>query len=67
MCLNQPALLERRADEIPEQRVRIERLGFQFGVELDADVPWMVLELDDFRQASAAVMRLNVRKAYMYE
>src|SRR5579875_127482 len=48
--LNQPALLYRRLDERGEQRMRIEGLGFELGVELDADEPGMVGELDDLGQ-----------------
>ena len=45
--LNQPALLDRRADEACKQRVRLERARFQFGMILDADEPGMVRALDD--------------------
>ena len=48
--LHQPALLHRRADEGSEQRVRLERSRFQFGMELHADEPGMVLVFDDLRQ-----------------
>src|SRR6266496_2806672 len=48
--LHQPALLHRRLDEGGEQRVRLERPGFQLGVELHADEPGMVLVFDDLRQ-----------------
>src|SRR5664280_1979867 len=45
--LHQPALLDRRADERGEQRMRLERSRFQLGVELHADEPGMVVVFDD--------------------
>src|SRR3546814_5809226 len=36
---NQPALLQRGFDEAGEKRVRVNRFGFQFGVELHPDEP----------------------------
>ena len=48
--LNQPRLVECGAHEGSEQRVRLEGLGFQLGMELDADEPGMIWKLDDFRQ-----------------
>src|SRR5207248_7797606 len=48
--LHQPALLDRRLDEGGEQRVRLERAGFQLRVELHPDEPRMILVLDDLRQ-----------------
>src|ERR1700733_8672828 len=44
----QVAIFQRGANEGGEQRVRGERLGFEFGVELAADEPRMVGHLDDF-------------------
>ena len=40
-------MLDRRADEGGEKRMRFERLGFEFGVELAAEEPWMVGRFDD--------------------
>src|SRR5437763_4774060 len=48
--LHQPALLDGRLDEGGEQRVRLERAGFQLRVELHPDEPRMILVLDDLRQ-----------------
>ena len=48
--LHQPALLHRRLDERREERMRVEGLGFELGVELDADEPWVVGEFDDLGQ-----------------
>lgn len=50
MSLHQPLLLDRRLDKGHEQRVRIKRLGFQFGVVLHADKPRVVVSLGNFRQ-----------------
>ncbi len=36
------------AGKSSEQRVRIERLGFEFGMELAAEEPGMVRRLDNF-------------------
>src|SRR5579872_3095258 len=46
--LHQPRLFERGPDERFEQRVRLERARFQLGMELDADEPRMLGDLDDF-------------------
>jgi hypothetical protein len=46
---NQPALIDGGGDEALEQRVRFKRAGFQFGVVLDADEPWVVRIFDGFR------------------
>src|SRR3954452_6653006 len=48
---DEPALVERCADEAGEERVRLERTALELRMELDADEPWMVRPLDDFRQA----------------
>src|SRR5688572_17394086 len=48
--LHQPALLDRRADEAAEQRVRLERARLQLRVELNADEPRVALDLDDLGQ-----------------
>src|SRR5215471_9650383 len=36
------AVRQRRADECPEQRVRLQRLGFEFGMKLAAQIPGMI-------------------------
>ncbi len=41
-------VLEGGADEGGEERVRFEGLGFEFGMELAAEEPWMVGGFDDF-------------------
>src|SRR4029077_3495161 len=41
-------VLEGGADECGEERVRFERLGFEFWVELAAEEPWVVWGFDDF-------------------
>jgi len=41
-------VLERGADEGGEERVRLEGLGFEFGVELAAEEPRVVRGFDDF-------------------
>ena len=43
-------MLERRTDKSGKQRVRIERPGLQFRVELDPDEPRMIGPFDDFGQ-----------------
>ena len=48
--LNQPALLHRRRNERREQRMRVEGAGFELGVELHADEPGVVGQLDDLGQ-----------------
>ena len=48
--LHQPRLLHGGADEGGEERVRLEGPGFQLWVELHADEPGMVGDLDDLRQ-----------------
>jgi hypothetical protein len=48
--LNQPALVDGRTDEGREKRMRFEWPRFQFGMELHADEPGMVLVFDDLRQ-----------------
>src|SRR6266566_1354158 len=48
--LNQPRLIEGGLDERGEQRVRLERLRLKLGMELDADEPGVVRNLDDLRQ-----------------
>src|SRR5207249_8832184 len=58
-------LLEGSADESGEERVRFERLGFEFRVKLAAEEPRMVRGFDDFdvifvgRAASDAEPRGN--------
>ena len=49
-CLNQPTVMYGRFDIGGEERVRFERLRFQFRMKLHADEPRMVRNLDDFRQ-----------------
>ena len=46
--LHEPRLVYRGFDERREQRVWIERLRLQLGVELYTDEPGMVRDLDDF-------------------
>ena len=41
------AMLQRRADESAEQRMRLERLGLELGMELAAQIPGMVRQLAD--------------------
>ena len=41
---------QRRADKIPEQRMWLHRLGFEFGMELTAEEPGMIFNLDNFNQ-----------------
>src|SRR5579859_994 len=48
--LDEPRLLECCANERREQRMRLERLRLQFRMELHADEPGMVRELDDLGQ-----------------
>jgi hypothetical protein len=48
--LNQPLHLLRGAHEVREKRVRGEGFAFQLGVELDADEPGVVFDLDDLWQ-----------------
>jgi len=48
--LHQPALVDRRADERCEQRMRLERPRLQLGMKLHADKPGMVFVLDHLRQ-----------------
>jgi hypothetical protein len=48
--LHQPRLVERGLDERAEQRVRLERAGFEFRVELHADKPRVLRDFDDLRQ-----------------
>ena len=48
--LHQTALLHRGADEGGKERVRLEGPRFQLRVELHADEPGMVGDLDDLRQ-----------------
>ena len=48
--LYQPALHHRGLNERGEQRMRLERARFQFGMELHPDEPGMILIFDDFRQ-----------------
>src|SRR5260221_13538096 len=50
MLSNQAGLVERGADERREERVRLERLRFQLGMELYADEPGVAGELDDLGQ-----------------
>src|SRR5665648_913460 len=50
--LHQAALLHGGADEGFEQRMRLKRPRLQFGMELHADEPGMVRDLDDLRQKS---------------
>src|SRR5215207_1729148 len=45
--LHQPALRHRRLNERRKQRVRLERTRLQFGMELHADEPRMILIFDD--------------------
>src|SRR5690349_19645097 len=39
---------KRGADERAEQRVRLERFGFEFGMELTAEIPRMIFQLTNF-------------------
>src|ERR1700716_412054 len=48
--LNKPRLVDCGFDEGCEQRVRLERLRLQLGMELHADEPGVVGKLDDLRQ-----------------
>src|SRR5690606_8036448 len=48
--LHQPRLLHGGADEGGEERVRLEGPRFQLWMELHADEPGMVGDLDDLRQ-----------------
>jgi len=48
-------VLEGRADEGGEERVRFERLGFEFRVELAAEEPWVLGDLNDFDVVSSGV------------
>src|SRR6266446_5175506 len=48
--LHQPRLVEGGLDERGEQRVRLEGLGFQLGMELHADKPGVVGDFDNLRQ-----------------
>ena len=48
------AVFERGADEGGEQRMRLERLGFEFGMELAAEVPRMVGDLADLQISPTA-------------
>ena len=41
-------VIEGGADEGGEKRMRLERLGFEFGVELAAEEPGVVWGFDDF-------------------
>ena len=50
MTSNQPRLHHRRLNERREQRMRLERPRFQFGMELHPDEPGMILVFDDLRQ-----------------
>src|SRR5580658_3606082 len=47
---DQSGLTYRRGDEIREQWMRVERLRFQLGMILHADIPGMARQFDDFRQ-----------------
>src|SRR6185437_6954727 len=47
---DQASLIERGADERGEERVRLEGLRFQLGVELHADEPGVTGDLDDLGQ-----------------
>ena len=42
------AVFDAGADEGGEQRVRSQGFGFEFGVELAAEEPWVVGGFDDF-------------------
>src|SRR5215471_17953826 len=42
------AVHQGRADECPEQRVRLQRLRLEFGMELAAQVPGMIRQFADF-------------------
>src|SRR5437660_1520318 len=56
---NQAGLIECGADEGGEQRVRLERFGLEFRVELHADIPGMIWDLDNLRQHA---VRRHARK-----
>src|SRR6266511_844503 len=45
-------VVERRANEPPEQRMWAHRPRLELGVELAADEPWMVRQLDDLHQGT---------------
>src|SRR5262245_52365911 len=47
MALDEARAVERRFYERSEERVRVEGLRLELGVELHADEPRMLLELDD--------------------
>ena len=44
-------MVEGGGDEAGEQGMRAVRLGLELGVELCADMEWMIRELDDLHQA----------------
>src|SRR5262249_14013380 len=50
LASDQAGLVDGRADEGSEQRVRLKRFGFELRVELHADIPGMIGKLDDLRQ-----------------
>lgn len=52
LTLDQTRCFDSRADEISEERVRFEGFGFQLGVELNSDEPWVTFPFDDLRQAA---------------
>jgi hypothetical protein len=53
---NPKAALAAASMKLGKQRVRIERLALQFGVELHADEPRMVRPFDDFGQVPSGDM-----------
>ena len=62
---DQSLFLFRGADEISEKRVRSEGLRLQFRVELDADEPGMVLDLDDLGQAAVGRHAREYQAAFL--
>jgi len=55
LCLQAPlAVLVRRADEAAEQRMRLQRLGFELGVELAAEEIRVAGQLTDFDELAVA-------------
>src|SRR5215467_13511323 len=62
-ALHQPALFHRRGDEARKQGMRLEGPRLQFRVELHADKPGVVGQLDDLRQQA---VRRHAAKAHAH-
>ena len=62
-------MFEGGADECGEERMRFEGLGFEFGVELAAEKPWMLGRLDDldviFVGRAAGDEQAGVRESFL--